>query len=209
MILECETVGVFAANCYVLGCEDTKEAVVIDPGDEAPRICDTLRRLGLTVRSICLTHAHIDHVGAAEELRRAVGGEVLLHPKDESLLENLPLQAALFGVPLCGTPRPDRPVVEGEIVRFGRYEMSVVETPGHSPGGVCFLLSNEGLAFVGDTLFAGSVGRTDLAGGSFDELIDSIQRKLFMLEDDTVVYPGHGPPTTIGAEKMANPFVRE
>lgn len=207
MILECETVGVFAENCYILGCEDSREAVVIDPGDEVPRICDTLKRWELSVRWVCLTHAHIDHVGGVRELKEAVGGEVLLHPREEPLLQNLPMQAALFGVPLHGTSKPDRLVLEGEVIRFGGYEMRVVETPGHSPGGVCFLLVDQRVAFVGDTLFAGSVGRTDLAGGSFDTLVESIQRKLFVLEDDTRVYPGHGPATTIGAEKRSNLFV--
>jgi len=209
LILECETVGLFAENCYILGCEETREGVVIDPGDEVARIRGTLKRLGLRVLSICLTHAHIDHAGGVEELKKAVGGEVLLHPKEEPLLHNLPMQAAMFGVPLRGAPKPDRLILEGEAVRFGRYEMQVLETPGHSPGGICFLLPAERIVFVGDTLFAGSIGRTDLAGGSFDTLIDSIRTKLFALEDDMMVYPGHGPATTIGLERRSNPFVHE
>jgi len=183
-------VGPYQANCYILGDKETGEGLVIDPGDEVFRIVKEISHLGLTVRYILMTHGHIDHVGGAQELRRITKAPVWIHPLD----------AAGLGF------RQDGDLVEGQDIIVGRYTLSVIHTPGHSPGGVCF--HTAGAVFTGDTLFAGSIGRTDFPGGNHHQLIQGVMEKIFPLGDDVRVYPGHGPSTTIGRERKTNPFFR-
>jgi len=201
-------VGPLLTNCYILTCGD-HEALVIDPGGDAEAIIESLRRSGLQVRYILATHAHFDHVGAIKALQDAFEGETLLHRADLPLLENLVAQGASFGIRPGPVPRVDRFVEEGELLSLGRANdrIQVIHTPGHSPGGISFVAL--GMAFVGDTLFAGSIGRTDLPGGCHQVLLDSIRRKLLSLEDRVLVFPGHGEVTTIGQERKTNPFLRE
>jgi glyoxylase-like metal-dependent hydrolase (beta-lactamase superfamily II) len=177
-------------NCYIVGCKETKEAAVIDPGGDVPRIVTELAKRELTVKYILNTHGHWDHTGGNDELKRITKAPLLIHAADAG------------GV----NERPDGFLEEGKEVRFGTYRLAVLHTPGHSPGGVC--LHSPGVVFSGDTLFAGSIGRTDLPGGSYEDLIDGVRKKLFCMEDDTRVYPGHGPTSTIGQEKRYNPFFR-
>ena len=193
------------ANCYILGCEKTHEAVVIDPGEEADRILTTLSDLKLKVKYIINTHRHFDHVGANRKLKDATGAPLLIHANDARMLDHLSEAAASFGLRAENSPVPDQTLEEGDIVSFGEYSVKVIHTPGHSPGGIA--LHTNGYLFVGDTLFSGSIGRTDLPGGDFETLKSSIQDKLFPLGDDVRVFTGHGPETTIGQEKRFNPFV--
>ncbi len=181
-------VGPLMANCYIVGCKETSEAVVIDPGGDVPRIVSTLVDRGLKVKAILNTHGHWDHTDGNGELKRITGAPVLIHPADAPALSE----------------GPDGYLEEGGEIRFGTFRLEVLHTPGHSPGGVCLLGS--GAVFTGDTLFAGSIGRTDLPGGSYERLIESVRRRLFVLDDETRVYPGHGDPSTIGREKRYNPF---
>ena len=181
-------VGPLQANCYLVGCKKTGEAVVIDPGGDVPRILAELTKRGWKVRTILNTHGHWDHTGGNGELKRITGAELLIHEADAPGLE----------------PAPDGFLEEGREIRFGAHRLEVLHTPGHSPGGVCF--SSTGAVFTGDTLFAGSIGRTDLAGGDYTALISGVREKLFCLEDSLRVYPGHGPSTTIGQERLHNPF---
>ena len=194
------------ANCYILGCEATREAVVIDPGDEADRILMTLAELKLKVKAIIDTHGQFDHVGANIRMMEATGAELLIHADDQPMLGELARSAAGFGLRAENSPAPDRNLSDGDTVSFGSHTLTVIHTPGHSRGGICLL--GDGVVFVGDTLFAGSIGRTDFPGGSYDTLISSIKEKLLCLDDSVVVYPGHGPETTIGQERRLNPFLR-
>lgn len=205
MILKSMALGPIMANCYVLGCENTREAAVIDPGEEAARILDALKEDGLTLKLILNTHGHFDHVGANRELKQAVPeAQLMIHGDDAPMLAQLANSARMFGMQAENSPDPDRLLQDTDAITFGDVKLDVVHVPGHSPGGVAFVC-DAGI-FVGDTLFAGSIGRTDLPGGNFDTLIASIQNKLFQYNDDTSVYPGHMGPTTIGQEKRFNPF---
>ena len=207
MIVESLEVGPFAENCYVVGCRQTMEGVVIDPGDEAPRILSKVLELRLRIKFILLTHAHLDHVKELAAVNRELGVPVFMHREDQFLLDNMPAQAAAFGLTTSGTFQIDKYVDERDAIEFGEHRFEILHTPGHSPGSVTYFAN--GLAFVGDVLFSGSIGRTDLPGGNYDLLIDSIKSRLYPLGDETVIYPGHGPTTTIGREKHANPFLRE
>ena len=204
MIIEKLEVGPIMANCYIVGCEETRQAVVIDPGDEADHILYTLAGHKLTVKHIINTHGHFDHVSANRQLKEATGADIIIHAADAPMLTSLSDMAAAFGLSCENSPPPDRTVDEGDIISFGSLEMKVLHTPGHSPGGISLVCGDK--VFVGDTLFAGSIGRTDFPGGDFDTLIAAIRRKLFPLGDQVVVYCGHGPETTIGREKRTNPF---
>lgn len=205
MILKSMALGPIMANCYVLGCENTREAAVIDPGEEAARILDALKEDGPTLKLILNTHGHFDHVGANRELKQAVPeAQLMIHGDDAPMLAQLANSARMFGMQAENSPDPDRLLQDTDAITFGDVKLDVVHVPGHSPGGVAFVC-DAGI-FVGDTLFAGSIGRTDLPGGNFDTLIASIQNKLFQYDDDTSVYPGHMGPTTIGQEKRFNPF---
>jgi glyoxylase-like metal-dependent hydrolase (beta-lactamase superfamily II) len=207
LIIKTLAVGPIMANCFVLGCEETLEAAVIDPGDEPDRILRALAESNLTVKLIINTHGHFDHVGANKRLHEVTGAPILIHPLDAPMLSQLANSAAAWGMSADNSPPPGRELQDGDEVAFGKVVLQVLHTPGHTPGGVS--LATEREVFVGDTLFAGSIGRTDFPGGSFETLKESIQQKLFNLNDDLTVYTGHGPETTIGVEKRTNPFVGE
>lgn len=207
MIIKTLAVGPIMANCFILGCEETLEAAVIDPGDEADRILFALAESNLTTKLIINTHGHFDHVGANKRLNEITGAPILIHPLDKPMLSQLANSAAAWGMKADNSPAPDRELQEGDEVTFGKMTLKVLHTPGHTPGGISLYTDNE--VFVGDTLFAGSIGRTDFPGGSFETLRESIQQKLFKLSDDLKVYPGHNQTTTIGMEKRNNPFVGE
>jgi hydroxyacylglutathione hydrolase len=208
MIFEHLTVGPLQCNCFILGDETTRDAIVVDPGDEADRILALVGRHRLTVKTIVQTHAHFDHVGASGPLREATGAEVCLHRSDTSLYEHLAMQAQLFGVPVPKAAPVSRWYDHGEEIKAGGMVLGVIHTPGHTPGSVCLLMAADAMLFSGDTLFCGGIGRTDLWGGSYEQIMQSITTRLLTLPDDTVVYPGHGPETTIGDERRANPFVQ-
>jgi glyoxylase-like metal-dependent hydrolase (beta-lactamase superfamily II) len=197
--------GRFVQNCYVVGDERSRECAVIDPGEEAALIGRTLSDLRMRPVGIWLTHAHIDHVLGVPELKRMTGAPVYLHPADRPLYDRAADQAVVFGMRTGPLPAPDRDFAHGDAVRVGNLEFVVRHTPGHSPGSVS--LVGCGAAFVGDVLFQGSVGRTDLPGGDWETLLHSIQQELLSLPDDTIVYSGHGAQTTIGRERAANPFL--
>jgi glyoxylase-like metal-dependent hydrolase (beta-lactamase superfamily II) len=195
------------ANCFILGCEETLRAAVIDPGDEADRILTSLAESQLTLDYIINTHGHFDHVGANKRLKDASHAPILIHALDAPMLNQLAASASAWGLTIENSPSPDRTIDEGDTVSVGNITLTVIHTPGHTPGGVS--LKTPGHVFVGDTLFSGSIGRTDFPGGSFETLRASIQEKLFALDDDVQVYTGHGPQTTIGQERRYNPFVGE
>jgi len=205
LIIKELVVGPLMANCFIFGCQKTKEAVVIDPGGDADRIKMILDDLKLQIKYIINTHGHFDHVSGNGQLKEATGVDILIHPLDAPMLSRLSSNAAIFGVSVDNSPPCDRTIEEGETISFGEFTLEVIHTPGHTPGGIS--LFTDGIVFVGDTLFAGSIGRTDFPGGDFDTLISSIQNKLFKMHDDVRVFSGHGPETTIGRERRYNPFV--
>lgn len=207
MILETFPVGPLQCNCTILGDEATGEAIVIDPGDEVARIHARLTERGLKLKQILITHAHIDHVGGALRLKLLTGAPILLNENDLALLEMMNTQAAWLGVKTPETALPDEGLVDGHRVGLDAYPAQVIHTPGHTQGSVCLHFVPLKMVFAGDTLFARSIGRTDLPGGNFDQIIESIQSRLFTLPDETRVIPGHGPTTTIGEERRDNPFV--
>jgi len=206
VILETLVVGLLQVNCYVVGCERTREAAVIDPGDEAGRILGTLERHGLRLKYVILTHAHFDHLGAAAELRGRTGAEVLVGARDAPLLDHLAAQAAFFRMPPAAHPGAVRTVAGGDRIVVGTVTLEVIDSPGHSPGGISLYAPAEGILFSGDTLFWGSVGRTDLPGSDHAALLETLRSRLATLPDETRVLPGHEAETTIGLEKEQNPF---
>ncbi|MGD9082421.1 MAG: MBL fold metallo-hydrolase [Desulfobacterales bacterium] len=205
MIIKELVVGPLMANCFIFGCEETKEAVVIDPGGDADRILFSLADPGLKVKYIINTHGHFDHVSANGKIKDATGADILIHPLDAPMLGMLSSNAAVFGISVENSPPCDQTIEEGDTVSFGKITLNVIHTPGHTPGGIS--LYTDKIVFVGDTLFAGSIGRTDFPGGDFNTLISSIKTKLFKMDDDMRVLSGHGPETSIGSEKRFNPFV--
>ncbi|MBW1747564.1 MAG: MBL fold metallo-hydrolase [Deltaproteobacteria bacterium] len=205
MIIKELVVGPLMANCFICGCSKTKEAVVIDPGGDANTILLSLADSKLKAKYIINTHGHFDHVSANGKMKDATGADILIHPLDAPMLEKLSSNAAFFGVSVENSPPCDQTLEEGDTVSFGDITLKVIHTPGHTPGGIS--LYTNGVVFVGDTLFAGSIGRTDFPGGDFNTLISSIKTKLFKMEDDIRVFSGHGPETSIGTEKRHNPFV--
>jgi len=207
MILETLVVGPLAVNCYLVGDEGTREAMVIDPGGDAREILNTIRHGRLSVKAIVNTHAHFDHVGALNEVREATGAPFMLHADEVPILGAASMSATMFGMRVAQPKPADRLLREGDAVRVGNLALKVLFTPGHTPGGICLL--GDQCVFVGDTLFQGSIGRTDFPGGDYGTLMASIRDKLLPLPDATVVYAGHGAATTIGAEKQFNPFVRQ
>ena len=235
LIHEVIPVGFLQCNCSILGDPATREALVVDPGDEVARILEILRKHDLKVRAIVSTHTHIDHVGGLAALHNATGAPVLIHEKDLDLYRHLDIQSQFLGIPTPATARIDEFVKEGDTLRWGGFAARVLHTPGHTPGSINLVVepgptpestlhhpsaqrkggdaeetAANGIArlLAGDTLFQGSIGRTDLWGGSYPQIIRSIQEKLLVLPDDLVVYPGHGPATTIGEERANNPFLR-
>lgn len=207
-LLETFAVGPFQCNCSILACADTKDAVVVDPGGDLPKIREVLAYYDLTVKWILHTHAHLDHIYNTREVKEETGAPIGLHRDDLFLYDAFALQAQMFG----WEPRSVLPVdtyfEHGDKLSFGKRAVEVIHTPGHTPGSCCFQLDNAPLLLSGDTLFDGSVGRTDLPGGDFPTLERSIQQRLYTLDPDVKVIPGHGPATTIGDERRSNPFVR-
>ena len=212
MIIRQMALGPIQANCFILGCEETRQAVVIDPGDDADRILSTLAGDQLTVVHIINTHGHFDHVGANKRLKDVTGADILIHSADAPMLSQLSASAAAWGMAAEDSPEAERQLEDGDTITFGNHTLTVLHTPGHTLGGICLYTeyteagATKKAVFVGDTLFAGSIGRTDFPGGNFDTLINSIRTKLFSLDDDVTVYPGHMGNTAIGTEKRTNPF---
>ncbi len=209
MLRETFPVGPFQCNCTVLACEQTKEAVIIDPGGDADRIREIAEHHDLTVKAIIHTHAHLDHIGGTRDVKEAHGGEVCLHKDDLSLYQGFKVQAAMFGLSAGDVAPIDRFIDHGDGIAFGRHEAKVIHTPGHTQGSVCFELVVDGktIVFAGDTLFRRGIGRTDLPGGNARQLLQSIRTRLYKLDPEALVIPGHGPNTTIVEESRQNPFV--
>jgi len=208
MILETFPVGPLACNCTLLGDDAAGEAIVVDPGDEVDRIHRRLSEHGLRLKQILITHAHIDHVGGALKLKRLTGAPIFLNQEDLPLLEMMAVQAAWLGVDTPETAKPDEPLTEGMTVGLARYPAQVIHTPGHTQGSVCLHFAPMKMVIAGDTLFAGSIGRTDLPGGNYGQIIESIHSRLLALPDETRVLPGHGPETTLARERQSNPFLQ-
>ena len=209
MIVKTLVVGPFASNCFIVGSESTRKGIIIDPGADAKNILNTVRDQGFSIVLIVATHNHIDHVGALRSVKDATGAKYAVHEADAK--EAMPvmfgrMMGLMLGSSLRAPPKPDRLLKDGDIIEIGDLKFKVLHTPGHSPGGISLL--SDGVVFSGDTLFNFGIGRTDLEGGDYGKLMDSIMTKLMVLPDSTIVYPGHGPETTIGAEKKWNPFLR-
>jgi len=207
MILIRLIVGPLQVNCFILADEKTKDAVVIDPGDDAADILKVIKDKGLKVKYVVNTHGHFDHVGANKAIKDATGAEVLIHEADAPLLEVAADQAIMFGMRVDNPPKPDRFVKHGDVISAGEVALKVLHTPGHSLGGISLL--EQGMVFTGDALFAGSIGRTDFPGGSLLTLLHSIKTNLMTLPDETKVFSGHGPASTIGEERTENPFLNK
>jgi hydroxyacylglutathione hydrolase len=229
LIHEILPVGMLQCNCHIIGDPHSREALVIDPGDDADRIIEIIGRHQLKVRAIAITHTHIDHVVGLRSIQQATGAPVYMHPDDLELYRLLDMQAAWIGWKTPERVEVDQTVREGDLIRWGAYHAQVIHTPGHTQGSICLYMPGEaphevpgsraaaadksaerspGRLFAGDTLFAGSIGRTDLWGGSFETIIGSLKGKLLELPDDTFVFPGHGEPTTVGRERASNPFLK-
>ncbi|MBI2470900.1 MAG: MBL fold metallo-hydrolase [Planctomycetes bacterium] len=204
IIFETLTVGPLAVNCYIIGSKKDNTAIVIDAGGNPEEILNLIKKHNLALQFIINTHAHFDHVGGVKPLQDLTGAKFLLHQEDIPLLNYLNDQTDAFGLPAIPVPRVDKTLADDEEIFIGDEAIRIIHTPGHSPGSICFRINDA--VFVGDTLFAGSIGRTDLYGGSYTKIIDSIKTRLFALEDHVIVYPGHGTFTTIGEEKQHNPF---
>jgi hydroxyacylglutathione hydrolase len=205
MVLIRLVVGPLQVNCFILADEKTREAVVIDPGDDAQEILRIIKDKDFKVRYLVVTHGHFDHVGANKALKDATGAELLIHEGDAPVMASASQHSQAFGMNTASSPRADRYVKHGDIITAGEISLKVLHTPGHSPGGISLL--EQGMVFTGDALFAGSIGRTDLPGGDLMTLIRSIRENLMVLPDDTKVFCGHGPATTIGEERRENPFL--
>jgi glyoxylase-like metal-dependent hydrolase (beta-lactamase superfamily II) len=208
MLIETIVVGPLGVNCLILGDKQSNEGVVVDPGANADMILAAVARFGLTVKYIINTHGHFDHVGCNRTVQEATGAGLLIHEQDLALLTNAKKSALKYGLQVEDSPEPSGYLTDGMRIAFGRRSIEVLHTPGHTLGGCSLLLRSEQLVITGDTLFADSVGRTDLPGGSHETLIASIRTKLLTLPDDTVVWPGHGPSTTIGRERRSNPYIK-
>ncbi len=209
MIHEILPVGPLQCNCSIIGDEGTREAMVIDPGDDIADVLNVIAKHSLQVKQIVITHAHIDHVGGAMKLRAATDAPILLNQNDSALLKMLDVQAAWLGMAPPGKVDIDQTVGDSDKVSAGPLTAQVLHTPGHTEGSICLYFPLENKLIAGDTLFAGSIGRTDLPGGSFDKIIRSLHEKVLALPDETVVVPGHGPLTSIGEERETNPFLKE
>jgi glyoxylase-like metal-dependent hydrolase (beta-lactamase superfamily II) len=216
MILETIPVGPLQCNCSILGDETSREAIVVDPGDDIPRVLALLAKHALTVKQIVITHAHIDHIAGAHRLKQLTGAPILYNQNDLPLVKMMDVQAGWLGIPTPAVSNPDDTLDDGKLITVGvspelnraGLTGSILHTPGHTEGSVCLYLPNQTLLLAGDTLFAGSVGRTDLPGGNTNKLLNSIHERLLTLPDDVTVVPGHGPRTTIGSERFSNPFLQ-
>jgi hydroxyacylglutathione hydrolase len=209
MIHEIFPVGPLQCNCSVIGDPGTREAIVIDPGDDIDRVIAALDKHNLTVKQIVITHAHIDHVGGAMKLKKLTGAPILLNENDAALLKMLDIQAAWVGMKSPGAVAIDSALSSGDQVTVGSISGNVIHTPGHTEGSICIYFPAQEKLIAGDTLFAGSIGRTDLPGGSFDKIMRSLHREVLSLPDETLVVPGHGELTTIGEERATNPFLQK
>jgi len=209
MIHKVFPVGPLQCNCSIIGDEQTREAMVIDPGDQIEDILKILKAENLTLKQIVVTHAHIDHVGGAMKLKVATGAPILMNQKDEALLKMLDMQATWIGMKPPGAVQVDEAVGEGRILKVGNLSSTVIHTPGHTEGSICLYFPEQKTLIAGDTLFAGSIGRTDLPGGSYEKIIRSLHNQLMQLPDETQVVPGHGPATSIGEERETNPFLQK
>jgi hydroxyacylglutathione hydrolase len=208
MIHEILTVGPLQCNCSILGDENSHEAIVVDPGDDIPRIMAVLATHGLTVKKIIITHAHIDHIAGAHRLKQLTGAPILYNQHDLPLVKMMDIQAGWLGIPTPTVPTPDDTLEDGKLIAVTGLNGSILHTPGHTEGSVCLYLPTQSLLLAGDTLFAGSVGRTDLPGGNTRKLLNSIRERLLTLPDEVTVIPGHGSRTTIGNERDSNPFLQ-
>src|SRR5579872_2330563 len=208
MIHEIIAVGPLQCNCSVIGDETTHEGMVIDPGDDIANVLALIQKHNLKVKQIVITHAHIDHIGGAMKLRAATGAPILLNQNDQALVKMMDIQAGWIGVASPGLIQIDQSVSDADTVTAGKLTGNVMHTPGHTEGSICLYFPAEHKLIAGDTLFAGSIGRTDLPGGSFPKIISSLQEKVMALPDETIVVPGHGPLTTIGQERAENPFLQ-
>jgi len=200
-------VGPLACNCSIIGDEQSREAIVIDPGDDIEQVTAILQRHGLTVKEIVITHAHIDHIGGAGKLKRLTGAPVLLNANDQTLLKMLDVQASWLGMRPPENTAIDASITTGDKLQTGGLVADVMHTPGHTEGSICLYFAAQDMLIAGDTLFAGSIGRTDLPGGSYKKIIESLHGPILALPDETIVVPGHGPVTTIGEERASNPFL--
>ncbi len=207
MIHEMIPVGPLQCNCSIVGDESTREAMVIDPGDEVEQIMQIVERHGLTVKQIVITHAHIDHVGGAMKLKQRTGAPILLNESDSMLLKMVDMQAAWVGMRPPGRVKVDAGLDDAATLKVGETTANVIHTPGHTQGSICLYIPAERMLIAGDTLFAGSIGRTDLPGGSTKKIMESLHTRVLALPDETIVIPGHGPKTTIGEERESNPFL--
>jgi glyoxylase-like metal-dependent hydrolase (beta-lactamase superfamily II) len=208
LIQKALVVGLLEVNCYVLGDDETQEAVVIDPGGNEEEILEVLKYHDLNLKYIINTHGHFDHVDANQPLKEATGAPIAIHKLDAHMLSHPSQEALFFTGHRLRLSEADILLAEEDIISFGNFRLKVLHTPGHTPGGICLVMENHPLVYVGDTLFAGSIGRTDFPGGDYHALIDNVRHKLFPLGDHYIVYPGHGPVTTIGQERRYNPFFR-
>jgi hydroxyacylglutathione hydrolase len=208
MIHKIFPVGPLQCNCSIIGDEQTHEAMVIDPGDQIEGILEILRQEKLTLKQIVITHAHIDHVGGAMKLKAATSAPILMNQNDYALLKMLDMQAAWVGMRPPGDVQVDEAVGQGRVLNIGKISSNVIHTPGHTEGSICLYFPKEKKLIAGDTLFAGSIGRTDLPGGSMDKIMRSLHTQVLALPDETEVVPGHGPVTTIGEERETNPFLQ-
>ena len=208
MIHEIIPVGPLQCNCSVIGDEASREAIVIDPGDDVQLVLNLVEKHNLRVKQIVITHAHIDHVGGAMKLRAATGAPILLNQNDYTLLKMLDMQAAWVGMRSPGKVEIDQSLEQADTVKAGSLAAQVLHTPGHTEGSICLYFPAEQKVIAGDTLFAGSIGRTDLPGGSYEKILRSIHDGVLALPDETIVIPGHGPSTTIGEERESNPFLQ-
>jgi|SRR4029077_2176700 hydroxyacylglutathione hydrolase len=207
MIHEILPVGPLQCNCSVIGDEQSHEAIVIDPGDDIEQVVALIQKHNLQVKQIVITHAHIDHVGGAMKLRAATGAPILLNQNDYALLKMLDVQAAWIGMANPGKVEIDQSLSSNDVLKAGSLAAQVLHTPGHTEGSICLYFPVERTLIAGDTLFAGSIGRTDLPGGSYEKILRSLHERVLALPDDTRVVPGHGPLTTIGEERETNPFL--
>lgn len=199
------SVGPLQVNCFIVACGKTAEAVIVDPGEEGSRILQLVAREGFKVVRVINTHGHFDHIGANGTVVEATGAGLMIHKDDLPLLQNARHHAEVYGLSVAPSPEPTEFLAQGDSFQVGELSFQVFHVPGHSPGGICLLCA--GHLFVGDVLFAGSIGRTDLPGGDFDALVEGVRERLFALPDETIVHSGHGPDTTIGRERQMNPFV--